>query len=149
MDTQRHYDLGDDTIEKVNELITKFVNSPVRLDYAYIGDNKLKKLIKVSKISDSYAHVTKKQVMITINESLWDLLSHEDDVVELLVREEFNTLCVNAESGKVKIEKPSFSSSNSIIEKYSFEYVKRAKDLEMLTLQQTEDKQTEVVDISA
>ena len=149
MDGQRHYDLGDDTIEKTNELISKFVNSPVRLDYAFIGDNKLKKLIKVSKINDAYNHITKKQVLITINESLWDLLSHDDEVIELLVREEFNTLIINTESGKIKIEKPSFNTSNSIIEKYSFESVKRAKDIERLTLEQTEDKDKEVVDISA
>lgn len=149
MEAQRHFDLGEDTIERLNSLITKFVSSPVRVEYAFIGDNKLKKLIKVSKINDIYQHLTKKLVLVTINESLWDLLSHEDDVIELLVREEFNTLIINSESGKVKIEKPSFNTSNSIIDKYSFEAVKRAKDLERLTLEQTEDKESEVVDISA
>ncbi len=149
MEAQRHFDLGEDTLERLNGLIIKFVNSPVRLDYAFIGDNKLKKLIKVSKINDIYHHITKKQVLVTINESLWDLLSHEDEIIELLVREEFNTLVINAESGKVKIEKPSFNTSNSIIEKYTFESVKRAKDIERLTLAQTEDKENEVVDISA
>lgn len=149
MNTERYYDLGEDTIEKLEELSSKFVHSPVRVDYLFIGDNKLKKLIKVSKIADDFQHAFKKQVKITINESLWDLLSHEEEIIELLVREEFNTLSINAESGKIKIEKPSFNTSNSIIEKYTFEAVKRAKDLEILTLQQTEDKEKDVVDISA
>lgn len=149
MDGQRYYDLGDDTIEKTNELISKFVNSPVRLDYAFIGDNKLKKLIKIKKIADDIQHISKKQVLVTINESLWDALSHEEDIIELLVREEFHTLVVNAESGKIKIERPTFSTSNGIIEKYTYENVKRAKDIEKLTLEQTEDKEKDTVDISA
>ncbi len=149
MEAERYYDLGDDTLEKINSLISKFVNSPVRLDYAFIGDNKLKKLIKVSKVKDDFKHLMKKQILITLNESLYDLLSHEEEVIELLFREEFNTLVINTDSGKVKIEKPSFNSSDSIIEKYSFEAVKRAKDIEKLTLQQTADKEADVVDISA
>lgn len=149
MDTQRHYDLGDDTIEKLNEYISKFVNSPIRLEYAFIGDNKLKKLIKISKINDANQFLTKKQVYVYVNESLWDMISHEEDIIEILVREEFNTLVINTESGKIKIEKPSFNTSNSIIDKYTFESVKRAKDLEKLTLEQTEDKEKDVVDISA
>ncbi len=149
MDVQRYYDLGDDTIQRTNGLISKFVNSPVRLEYSFIGDNKLKKLIKVTKVADNYKFLLKKDVVVTINEALWDALSHEDDVIELLVREEFNTLVINTESGKIKIDKPSFTSSNSIIEKYTFEEVKRAKDMEKLTLEQAEEKEKEVVDISA
>ncbi len=147
--TERYYDLGEDTISKIEELSSKFVNSPIRLDYLFVGDNKLKKLIKVSKIADDFQFAFKKQIKITVNESLWDLLSHENEIIELLVREEFNTLTINTESGKIKIEKPSFNTSNSIIEKYSFEAVKRAKDLETLTLQQAEDKEKELVDITA
>jgi hypothetical protein len=147
--TERYYDLGDDTIKKIEELSSKFTYSPIRIDYLFIGDNKLKKLIKISKIADDFQHAIKKQVKITINESLWDLLSHEEDIIELLVREEFNSLSINTETGKIKIEKHSFNTSNSIIEKYSFEAVKRAKDLEALTLSQTEEKEKEVIDISA
>lgn len=145
---ERYYDLGSDTIEKINELSSKFVSSPVKIDVMYVGDNKLKKLIKVAKVRDDLQHITKKQILITINESLWDSISHEDEVIEILVREELNAIQVNNETGKIKMGKPTFNSSNSIIDKYSFEAVRRAKELETLTLSQTEDKETEKIDIS-
>jgi hypothetical protein len=149
MEAERHYDLGEDTIEKLNSLISKFVNSPVRLEYQFIGDNKLKKLIKVEKLNDKVLHFTKKQVLVIINESLWDLLSHEEDVIEFLVKEEFNSLQINGQTGKIKIEAPNFKTSESIMNKYSFEEIKRIKDIEKLTLEQADDKETDVVDISA
>ena len=146
---ERYYDLGDDTLEVLNNLISKFVPTTVRLEYAFIGDNKLKKLLKVSKISDVNQHLTKgKQVLITVNESLWDAISEKTEVIEILVREEFNGLVVNTETGKIKIEKLSFITSNSIIEKYTFDLVREAKELEKSVLEQTDEKEKEMIDIS-
>jgi hypothetical protein len=146
---ERYYDLGDDTIAKLNELISKFVQTPVRVDYAFIGDNKLKKLVKVSKISDVNKHLMKgKQVLVTVNEALWDAISEKEDVIEILVREEFNGLVINTETNKIKIEKLTFVSSNSIIEKYTFDLVREAKDLEKCALEQADEKEKEMVDIS-
>ena len=126
---EKFYLLDDETVLKLNELISKYVNSPIRLEYKFIGDNKLKKLIKIAKVSDAYTFLYKDQVIVYVNESLWDAMYDDIDVIELLVREEFNSLCINTESGKIKIEKPSFMSSNSIIERYGVENVKRAKDM--------------------
>ena len=146
---EKFYLLDDETVLKLNELISKYVNSPIRLEYKFIGDNKLKKLIKIAKVSDAYTFLYKDQVIVYVNESLWDAMYDDIDVIELLVREEFNSLCINTESGKIKIEKPSFMSSNSIIERYGVENVKRAKDMEKLCIEQAEDKIKDVVDISA
>ena len=146
---EKFYLLDDETDLKLNELISKYVNTPIRLEYKFIGDNKLKKLIKIAKVSDAYTFLYKDQVIVYVNESLWDAMYDDIDVIELLVREEFNSLCINTESGKIKIEKPSFMSSNSIIERYGVENVKRAKDMEKLCIEQAEDKIKDVVDISA
>ena len=146
---EKFYLLDDETVLKLNEHISKYVNSPIRLEYKFIGDNKLKKLIKIAKVSDAYTFLYKDQVIVYVNESLWDAMYDDIDVIELLVREEFNSLCINTESGKIKIEKPSFMSSNSIIERYGVENVKRAKDMEKLCIEQAEDKIKDVVDISA
>ena len=146
---EKFYLLDDETVLKLNELNSKYVNSPIRLENKFIGDNKLKKLIKIAKVSDAYTFLYKDQVIVYVNESLWDAMYDDIDVIELLVREEFNSLCINTESGKIKIEKPSFMSSNSIIERYGVENVKRAKDMEKLCIEQAEDKIKDVVDISA
>ena len=103
---EKFYLLDDETVLKLNELISKYVNSPIRLEYKFIGDNKLKKLIKIAKVSDAYTFLYKDQVIVYVNESLWDAMYDDIDVIELLVREEFNSLCINTESGKIKIEKP-------------------------------------------
>lgn len=142
---ERYYELGNDTIQKIDEYISKFSSSPYRLEYAFIGDNKLKDLLKITKINDTFLFITKKQVLITVNESIWDVLDESD--IEILVREQINMLIVDLDSGKIKIEKPTFNSSKSIIEKYSFEEVMRVKELVKLTLQQAEEKTNEM-DIS-
>ena len=146
---EKYYNLGDDTISKLNEYISKYVNSPIRIDYVFVGDNKLKKLVKVARVPDVFTFLHKEQVIVYINEALWDALTEEESVLELLVREEFNTICINTDSGKIKIEKPSFVSSSSVIEKYTYDSVNRAKQLEKLTLASIEDKETESIDISA
>ena len=146
---EKFYLLSDETVSRLKELISKYVSSPIRLEYKFVGDNKLKKLIKIGKVSDVYTFLYKDQVIVYLNESLWDAMCDDSDVIELLVREEFNSLIINTESGKIKIDKPSFVSSNPIIERFGVEEVKRAKDMEKLCFEQAEDKLKDVVDISA
>lgn len=148
---ERHYDLTPETIEEASALINKIVHTPVKIEYSFLGDNKLKKLMKISKYNDQLLHVHKKQVLVTINESAWVLIAQDAQYLELLVREELNGLSVNMDNGKIKVEKHKFNTSKSIIDKYTFEAVSKAKELEEHVLSQLKDKEkdNETIDISA
>jgi hypothetical protein len=125
------------------------MNTTIRLDIVFLGDNKQKKLVKVKKYSDEDRFSLKKDIKVIVNESIWDLISEDKSVIEILVREEFNSIVVDMESGKIKIEKPKFNTSKALIEKYSYDGVSRAKQLEEDALSQATDKAQDLVDISA
>lgn len=138
----RYYDLSEDTIREVNDFISEYVTTPVRIDYAFIGDNKQKSMIIIKKVSDVNKHLMKKDVVISINEDLYSMIS-DDESVKVLLSEAFAGLMVNAESGKIKIEKPNFITTEGVIKEFQLETVKRAKDIEKAALSTMKDKEKE------
>jgi len=142
----RYFELQDDTIEYFNVVVTGMVMA-MRINFKVIGDNKQKSLIQVKKITPVYEFITENQILVTINEDLYDLMSG-DDATELLFREALNNIEMNVESGTIKIVKPNLITSSSIVERYGLDAVKRAKDLEKETLEQTEERKTEEVNFS-
>ena len=89
-------------------------------------------------------------IKIIINESIWDLIESDDQKsIEILIKEEFDAISVNLETGKIKVDKPKFNTNKNLIEKYGYDIVSRAKELEELALSQAEDKANDAeVDIS-
>lgn len=146
---ERYYSLSEDVLESLNTYVSKYLNSTVRLNIVFIGDNKLKKLVKIKKYNDEDRFALSQDIKILVNESIWDLISNDDEkALEILIKEEFDAVVVNMETGKVKIEKPKFNSNRGLIEKYGYDIVSRAKELEELALSQAEDKATDEVDLS-
>ena len=72
----------------------------------------------------------------------------DDSAVALLFREGLNGINPNFETGVIKIEKPNTATFVSIIEKFGLEEVNRAKELERLTLEQTDEKEREEITFS-
>jgi len=145
----RYYELGEDVVVKFTEMVEKFAYNPIRIDYAFIGDNKLKDTVfKITKINDVNEFLTKKQLLITINQNIYDRISEQEEVIEILVREELSKIKINGETGKIKIEKYNFNSSKTIIEKYSYEEVSKAKELVKLISEQVADKNSDEIDLS-
>jgi hypothetical protein len=146
MSANRYFELQDETIEFFNDVVQNLA-FPMRINFKVIGDSKQKALIVVKKVSPVYEFVTESQILVTINEDLYDLMSG-DDATELLFREAINNIELNVESGAVKVVKPNLYTSTGIVERYGLEAVKRAKDLEKETLEQSEERKTEEVDFS-
>lgn len=139
MSTFRFSELSEDIREEVQEFLDKYVTTPVKLQYAFQADTRLKKLIKAEKVSDKYlVGMNGAQVLITVNESVWDLVSADIEALEILVREEFQGISIN-EKDVVKVQKPAFNSFKPIIEKYSFDQVDRAKELQKTVYEQVKD----------
>ncbi len=147
---ERYYSLSEDVLEVLNTYVSKFLATTVRLNIVFIGDSKLKKLIKIKKYNDEDRFITGNDIKIIINKSIWDLIEKDDQkAVEVLIKEEFDAISVNLETGKIKVDKPRFNTNKNLIEKYGYDIVSRAKELEELALSQAEDKANDAeVDIS-
>ncbi len=145
---ERYHALGEDTIASLNDYISKYVVYPTKINYLFQGDNRLKSLIKVTKVPDLYAlHTGGSQVHILLNEAVWDGYINDVDKLEIRLKEELGQIVLDAETNKIKLEKANFSSSLLLIDKFSFKAVKEAKELEKLILEQIADKESENNDI--
>ncbi len=146
----RYYELGEDTVETLTELLVKCISTPIKISYTFQGDKKLKSLISVSKIADRFAFKLESPIMVEVNEILWDEINHEQETVDILVREACSNIVINGESGKITTSnKDDFKSSKGVLDKYEYEAVSRAKELQELTLAQIADKEKDTdIDIS-
>lgn len=149
---QRFTSLDADIASEVLEFTRKFVTTPVPLEYALVADNKQKRLIKVEKIADKHVvnYVNEAQILIIVNETMWDLLSANledgEKSTEILIRDELQGISIN-EKDVISVKQPSFKSSKPIIDKYSFAAVDRAKELETLAVSQIKDAAKKIADL--
>lgn len=140
--TDKYYELTDETKEYFDSVVSE-LHFPIHMNFKTIGDNKQKKLIKVMKVSPIWEFLTKSKVIVSINEELFDDLKEKEDLTNLLFKEELNCIEVDAEKDKIKIDKPNLNTYNSIVERYGFDKVKEAKDLEKSVLEQNDEKEKE------
>lgn len=140
MNEERYYELDQDTVSAIENFVETEIALPVRIDFQFLGDKKLKDVITVKKISPVFEKVTGKQVLITVNEDLYSLLDQDKEAVEVILREAFNTLEVNPQTSKIKILKNSFNTSPAILKKYGADTVIRVKQLIKETADQLADK---------
>jgi hypothetical protein len=144
----KYYELQTETVDAFNDVVSNLA-LPFVTKFKVIGDAKQKKLITIKKITDAYAYISGYQVLVKINEPLFEKIENDAKAVEVLFVEELNNLNYNMNTGAIKIIKSDFVSCNSVLEKYSPDEVKRVKDLERLTLEQTEEQEAELVDANS
>jgi len=134
---ERYYEVSDETRKFFNGVVSELA-FPMKMNFKLIGDAKLKKLIKVSKVSPIYKFITDQDIVVYLNEDILDAIGEEKDL-RLLFTEELNNISVNLEKGVIKISKFNMSTSTSVIDKFGLDEVKRVKDLERLTFEQQSD----------
>lgn len=136
---ERYTEITDETKALFEETIAKLA-FPMRLNFRLVGDPKLKKLISVKKTNPVVEFITQHQIFVFINEDLLDLIDTNVEAVNILFTEELNTIQVDLGKGTIKLGKHNLNTSTSVIDKFGLEPVKAAKDLERLTIKQTDDK---------
>lgn len=144
----KYYELQQEVVDKFNDVVSTLA-LPTRINFKVIGDAKQKKLITIKKINDAYAYISGFQVLVTINEPLFEKLEEDEKVIEVLFVEELNNLQINMNTGAIKISKADFISCNSVLEKYTPDEVKRVKDIERLALEQTSDEEEQQQPVDA
>lgn len=142
----RFNQVSEDIQNEIADYVQKFVVTPVRLSYAYIADSKSKKILKAKKVSEENRpnYTNEAQVLLVVNETMWDLLNAKDnEATEILIREALQGISIN-EKDVVSVKKPSFNSSRSIMDKYTVDSVVKAKELEELVFAQAKDKEKDL-----
>jgi hypothetical protein len=110
------------------------------IKFKFIADAKLKQLIKIQKLSEMYQFAINKDVIVLVNEDMYDKMINDKKLVDILIEQELDKLVI--EKGKLKTVKPDISTFSSIIKKYSTEDVMRANQVDALATEQSEDMET-------
>lgn len=138
----KFYNLSEDTIQTFKSVFIK-KSFPFNLGFQYIGSESQKNLIKISKISDQFAFLLEKELLISINEDL--MLVFDEESVEILIEQEIDKISVNIDTGKVKLVKPDLTTFSSLINKYGIDKIARANKVEELYSEQKQDTEEDFI----
>jgi hypothetical protein len=110
---------------------------PLNVRFQFIGSEKQKNLIKISKLSDQYLFILEKELLVSINENLIEKFDQES--INILIEQEIDKISIDMDSGKIKMIKTDLNTFSSLINKYGVEKVARANQVEELYHQQQKD----------
>lgn len=133
-----YYEISQDTIDSFYSIFNK-KSFPISVKFQFLGNEKQKNLIKISKIPDQYAFVLGKELLVIMNEDL--INKFDEESVSILIEQEINKISINIDSGKIKLVKPDLTTFSSLINKYGVEKIGRANQVEELYNQQVNDGQ--------
>jgi len=129
---------SEDVVSYFKKIEKNFAH-PFDVNYVYITNNKLRKLVKITKLPDQYSFILGAHCLVTFNEDFFD--NFEDDTKDILISQEIDKVEFNTEKGTIKLTtNPLISTSSGIIDKFTFENVKNANQLEREYLAQSNDK---------
>ena len=132
----KYYEISEDTIARFYEVFNK-KSFPVSIKFQFIGCEKQKELIKVSKIPDHFAFVIQKEIFVSINDDLMSVF--DDESITILIEQEIDKININMESGKIKLVGTDLNTFSSIVNKYGVEKVGRANQVQELYHEQKAD----------
>lgn len=129
-DIQEQFDRFISNIEGLGELNIKVIGCP-----------KLKDVCKVSKSNDLLKHLTENDVIILINEAIFDALEPEQQL--MVIEENIARIYFDAEKGKVTLNSPDFETFSLLLIKYGAEKCLNLKLLLKELLNSEEDGNNE------
>lgn len=136
----RFYELSEDTTADFFKIFNKKA-FPVSLKFQFIGDSKQKNVISISKITDKYAFLLEKELLVSINEDL--INAYDDESVEILFEQEIDKITINIDSGKIKLVRPDLNTFSALVNKFGIEKVARANKVEELYQEQQKDAKSD------
>ena len=136
----KYYEISEDTIARFYEVFNK-KSFPVSIKFQFIGCEKQKELIKVSKIPDHFAFFIQKEIFVSINDDLMSVF--DDESITILIEQEIDKININIETGKIKFIKTDLNTFSAIVNKYGVEKVARANKVEELYQEQKKDGKVE------
>jgi len=137
-----------DIIDFFNNRLEKFA-LPIDIRFFFQSNSKQKKqLIKISKIPDHFVEKMQADLIVQINLEYYDAFSTNNDpeidvenMNEILFDQEIDKITVNTKNSKISLKSNSIKASPGIIEKFNYEDVVRAEEIEALYEQQKANKE--------
>ena len=97
--TEQYYELDDDVIDFFKKIEQEFVFA-IDFNYTFQCNSKQKKLIQIKKIPDNYAVLLNSDILVTINENVFEKL--DDEIRTILFEQEIDKIGVNPTNGKLE-----------------------------------------------
>jgi len=138
----KFYDVSSDTQDTFFKVFNK-KTFPLSIKFQFVGAEKQKSLIKISKLPDQYSFLLDKELLIQVNEDLMSVFDEES--VTILIEQEIDKISVDTQSGKIKLIKPDLTTFSSLISKYGVDKVAKANQIEELYQQQVKDGKEEFI----
>jgi len=117
---------------------------PKNLKFYFQANTKQKNnLIKISKIPDNFQDELKSEILVQVNPEYFDVFGKNnelDNINEILFDREIDKIQIDGKSGKVSIKSRSLKSSKGIIDKFNYDDVSRAEEIESLYEEQKKDE---------
>lgn len=136
-------ELEHDIVEFFNERLNAF-SIPIDMKYYFQSNCKQKQLIKLTKIPDQYSVILNTDILVQVNEEYFDAFNTEDeDINKILFDQCIDLINYDLDKGTFKIGKANFHATDGIIEKYTYDKVQRAVELERLFEEQKKEKEKE------
>lgn len=132
----KFYEVSEDAVQIFEDVFSN-KSFPIKVDFQFIGAEKQKQLIKISKLPEQYSFLLNKELLVTINEDLLNVF--DDESIKILIEQELDKVSIDIDSGKIKMIRPDLTTFSSIINKYGIEKVSRANQVEELYHQQKAD----------
>lgn len=97
-----------DSIDNLNEVNIKI-----------LANNKLKEIGKVVKANDLLRHMTNEDIIILLNETIFEQLDKEQQ--QIVIEELVASIYFDAEKGSIQLIKPDLNTFSLLIRKYGYE----------------------------
>jgi len=132
----KFYEVSEETKKEFFNVFNK-KSFPISVGFQFVGSEKQKQLIKISKLADQYSFLLQKELLVIVNEDLFSVFDQES--ISILIEQEIDKISIETESGKIKMVRPDLTTFSSLITKYGVEKVARANKVEELYQQQKAD----------
>jgi hypothetical protein len=132
-------DVFPDTLETFQRIIDAAgLREPV---ISVIANNTAKDITKVTKASDLLKFRTKDDVVIIVNEKIFEQLPADQQI--LVAEEAVSFISYDSENDKVVISQPDFTAHTGILRKYGFEVVEVLRESVKTLFQAAKDAEEE------
>jgi len=119
----------DGVLKETEQMFVDVLNQtsiPKSIRFELIASNDMKDVGKVSKASEILKYMTDVDIIVLINENIFDRLA--DDQKKMLLEELLAQVFWDGESGKIKLIKPDVNTFSLLIKKYGIDFYLGVKE---------------------
>lgn len=144
MAKEQYENLSEDIIEYFTKIEKSFA-MPMEIKFVFVANSKQKKLIKITKISDTYSYLLDADLLVVFNEDYFDNFDDQNKLI--LIEQEIDKIEFDLEKGTIRLKEPEINTSSGIIEKFSLKLVENANKLQKEYEKQKKDKKDQETQI--